>query len=277
MPITQGVGVVSTITFKGRLVENFKKGVRDGNNPGATVHYADPQESLGYDEGALGKAVLGLNGDPSVGVIVTVGGVASAIAAKNNATKPFLSVFGFAPDFTGTDNFWGGIDLATIKGNPIRVDFLCSKLGIKPQEVCLLSNPDNTFWTPDEVAAWTGGSIINARDLSPGDPKPFKKPFSDFNQDGNLRAMVVSGSPSFQDHKDAIKGEAKTYLKHVCYPFHIYAEGNVAPNPGYYTLYGPKLATAYYDLGTKVGYVLANSKASSPLISTADMGDPYPP
>jgi hypothetical protein len=89
--------------------------------------------------------------------------------------------------------------------------------------------------------------------------------------------MVVSGSPTFQKNKDDLKGEAKKYLKHVCYPFHTYAEGTVPPRLGYHTLYGPMLATAYYDLGTKVGYVLANSKASSPLISKADMGAPYSP
>jgi hypothetical protein len=276
MPLTQGIGVISTITFTGTSLEdNFKRGVRDGNSPHAPVHYANPQENQGYVDRALGDAVGVLNNDGKVGVIVTVGGVASAIAAKNNATKPFLSVFGATPDFDGTVTgwFWGGINLDTIQHNPERLDHLCRKLHITPQQVCLLSNPDHVIWRRAEVAAWTGGRIIDARD-----PSTFANAFSNFNQDGNLQAMIVSGAPSFQAHKDELITEANQSNKHVCYPFQIYAnqgQGRSAPKVGHHTLHGPKLATAYYELGKKVGKVLASSTHSN--VDTAPMDGPHPP
>ena len=269
MPLTD-IGVISTINFTGTSLDhNFKNGVGNGNSPGAPVNCVSIQENLGYDDAALGSAVRDLNN--KVDLIVTVGGVASAIAAKNNASKPFMSVFGATPEFDGTvtGNFWGGINLATIEHNQERLDYLCGKLKIKPQQVCLLTNPDHVHWKGAEVAKWTGGAVIDARD-----PPTFGKAFRDFDQDGNLQAMIVSGAPSFQDHKDELKREANKCDKHVCYPFQIYGEGIVPPKPGHHTLHGPKLATAYYDLGEKVGQALASSTPSG--IVPARMGDPHP-
>jgi hypothetical protein len=277
MPVPQGIGVISTIKFTGPPLEvNFKNGVRDGYRPGPFPYYAQPQENLGYDDQKLRNAIDVLNKDGQVGLIVTVGGAAAAIAAKKYVAnnKYFLSVFAAAPDFdaTVTGSFWGGIDLATAQYNSNRLDYLCNKLlHIKPQQVCLLSNPDNIAWRHAEEATWTGGPIIDARD-----PGEFVKAFSDFNKDGNLQAMIVSGAPTFQDQKDKLIGEANNYNKHVCYPFQIYAnQGKVPPKKGHHTLYGPKLATAYYNLGTKVGKALDGSKAST--VDPADLDGPYSP
>jgi hypothetical protein len=278
MPVPQGIGVISTIKFTGlSLEDNFKKGVHNGYRSGSFPYYAQPQENLGYDDQKLGKAIDVLNKNDKVGLIVTVGGVAAAIAAKKyiDKNKYFLSVFAAAPDFddTITGSFWGGIDLATAQYNSNRLDYLCNKLlHIKPQQVCLLSNPDNIAWRKAEEKTWTGGRIIDARD-----PGEFVKALSDFDKDGNLRAMIVSGAPTFQDQKDKLIGEANKYKKHVCYPFQIYAnQGKVpTPNNGYHTLHGPKLATAYYHLGKKVGEALDGSKAST--VDPAPLDGPHSP
>jgi hypothetical protein len=285
MPLTQGIGVISTITFTGTSLEdNFKRGVRDGNSPKTSVYYAPPGgppplEDLGYVDKALNDAVDRLNKDGNVGVIVTVGGLAPATAAKNKAQKPFLSVFGGTTSkFDGIvkDPFWGGIDLDTPQGNSARLDALWKNHGIQRQKVCLLSNPVPVDIRSAEVAAWTGGRIIDAND-----PSTFANAFSTFNGDANLLAMIVGGSPIFQDHKDELIAEANKYNKHVCYPFHIYAnEGKSAskkPKPGRDTLHGPKLGTAYYDLGVKVGNVLASDPPRPSTVTKADIGDPVNP
>jgi hypothetical protein len=61
--------------------------------------------------------VTAFNGNGAIGLIVTVGGLVSAIAAKNHALKPFISLIGgtINPDFPGTitGNCWGGVTLET--------------------------------------------------------------------------------------------------------------------------------------------------------------------
>ena len=111
-PLPQGYGVISTVAFTGTLLEkNFTRGVRMGYT-GQLPYVAQQQENLRYDEAALATAVGNLNNDGGVGLIVTVGGVASAIAANKHANKFFLSLFAATPDFDGTAataqaNFWG--------------------------------------------------------------------------------------------------------------------------------------------------------------------------
>jgi hypothetical protein len=97
-----GIGVISSIEYsKTNLEKNFRNGV--GNNTWCDA--AIPRENLGYDiDRSLRDAVLGFKADSNVGLIVTVGGMAPAIAAKKYAEKRFVSLIGgtITPGFPGT-------------------------------------------------------------------------------------------------------------------------------------------------------------------------------
>ena len=73
--------------------------------------------------------------------------------------------------------------------------------------------------------------------------------------------MIVSASPIFQDVKEELIAQGNKCSKIICYPLQIYenAKGKNKPKKGD-RLIGPKLATAYYDLAIKVGFVLAKNK-----------------
>src|SRR4029077_10668689 len=96
------------------------------------------------------------------------------------------------------------------------------------------------------------GRIINARN-----PQEIGTAFTDFANDNNLRAMIVSADPVFQDNKDFLVDKANGSNKYMCYPLQIYANTGGAHHPhGHHTLHGPKLATAYYTLGIKAAEVI---------------------
>jgi hypothetical protein len=264
---TQGIGVVSTIQFTGTPFEdNLKKGVRDGNSPGASVYYRTPFEGLGSDQTALRTAVESLSNDKNVGLIVTVGGMASAIAAKKYAALPFLSLIGgtITPDFPGTITgmFYGGVNLDNfdprihsdyLSGRPHRFDL---------SKICLLADP-NSVIAATQKAYWL--SVPRGPIFWAGDKAAIAQAIADFKADTGLEAMVVSVAPLFQDQKELLIREAnKDPKKHMCYPFQAYANtGHTHPAPGHHTKHGHKLASAYYDLGVKAGSVLKNDAPSS--------------
>jgi hypothetical protein len=199
---------------------------------------------------------------------VTVGGLPSAIAALNNAKqKPFLSLIGgTTPEFDGTitTKFYGGINLDTFKHNGDRIDKLLNYTGgSDPTKIWLLVHQNTTGMTPHEVEAWTGGTVIYV-----DGPSDFPAAFQQFDT-GNAVALVVSASPMLQENKTILVAEAKKHNKRVCYPLRIYAD---AGPTGKYTIHGPHLAPAYYNLGVKVGNVLQTSMQSD--LTPVDIGAP---
>jgi hypothetical protein len=268
MAITKGIGIVSTIKYTGTsLIKNFRKGV--DNDPWCDA--ASPEESLGYNDGPLQAAVGRHNANLKVGLIVTVGGVASARAAERWSEKPFLSLFGDPiADFPGVvgGKFWGGIVLHTFLNNDERVVHLKGPPHrFSDSQICLLSNP-NSVYAADEAAQWP--SPPRGRILYAGTEAEIVSAFDTFAKDGSLRAMIVSADGFFQEHKDIIIGSADQSGKHVTYPFQIFAEGNPTHH---HTLHGPKLATAYYDLGQKAADVITHSRASTVDPAQTEMHD----
>jgi hypothetical protein len=265
-----GIGIISTIGYRGT---NLETKFREGVNNKAWCDAADPLDGRGYDKKSLADAVTSFNNNPAVGLIVTVGGVAPAVAALRNSTKPFLSlVGGTIADFPGTiaGKFCGGLTLETFVHNNERFDHLTGSHG-KPSrhhftanQVCLLINPD-TACADDEMGLWPSpprGKIFKARN-----DREITQAFTDFQQDNTLRAIVVSADPFLQDHKDILIAAANASNKHVCYPLHIYANTGKPhrPTPGRHTLHGPKLATAYHALGEKAAAVVRNNGTPSTL------------
>jgi hypothetical protein len=266
----QGIGIISTIRYQGTDLEtNFRRGV---NNDG-WCDAADPLDNRGYDKQSLAEAVICLNNNTDVGLIVTVGGVAPAVAALQGSAKPFLSlVGGTIASFPGTiaGKFRGGVTLETFAHNNERFNHLTGADGkpphhnFAPSQICLLVNPD-TACVVDEIGLWPSpprGRIFKARNES-----EIVQAFAAFQRDNTLGAIIVTADPIFQDHKDALIASANATNKHVCYPLQIYANpgGQHTPAPHRHTLHGPKLATAYYALGQKAAGVIRNDGAPSTL------------
>ena len=91
MALTKGLGIISTVKYRGTNLEhNFRTGV--GHD--AWCDAAPVKETLGYGDDSLNGAVDDHNADGNVGLIVTVGGVASARAARRRSTKPFSRCLG---------------------------------------------------------------------------------------------------------------------------------------------------------------------------------------
>jgi len=272
MLIHPGIGLMSTISYHGKDLEtNFRRGV--GNDQWCDA--ANPIDNTGYSDAALQTAIGQFNGNGSVGLIVTVGGVTAARAAKQYATKPFISLFGgTTAEFPGTirDNFYGGVFLDTVNHNDDRVQHL-NGLGHQSAHICLLINPDSKLASVEKpkwqtAAGAARGKIFEARDLQ-GIAAAFAE-FSRTDTTPRLTAMVVSSDPFFQENKDYLIGLANKSKKRVCYPFQTYENtGGQQPRPHHHTLYGPDLATAYYTLGQKAATVI-NSGQPSTLVPVGD-------
>jgi hypothetical protein len=87
--LAQGIGVVSSIGFSGTGFENqFLQG----------ANVAAVQSSEGdYDRYRMANAVQHYNDDPAIGLIVSVGGLSTAMEVLANATKPWIALIGGAP------------------------------------------------------------------------------------------------------------------------------------------------------------------------------------
>jgi hypothetical protein len=260
--LTKGVGIVSNITYKDTNLErNFDRGLDHPQWDRVVLH------QVGYDPAHLAEAVGRLNDNPSVGLIVTVGGVTTAQAALSypQLTKPFVSLIGdiIIPDFPGTiqGRFFGGINLENFRRNSERIARLGAR-GFAAHEICLLCNPMSAT-TRLETEEWRNanpprGDIFDAQNL-----QKIQEAFTKFKQHDTLRAMIISSDGFFQDSKDLIKDEAEKSRKLVCYPLQIYAEGNRPLPRGRSRRHGPRLATAYFDLGRKAAEVIQSGTAST--------------
>jgi hypothetical protein len=264
--LTKGVGIVSQITYTGtRLENNFNSGL--GNAQWDRVVC----DKVGYDAAALAGAVAALNANPKVGLIVTVGGCTTAVAALNysaNLTKPFISLIGDTiTEFPGTitTEFWGGINLnANVGFNSKRFTNLTTDHGFLPGEICLLCNPKSAT-TKYEKANWEAatpprGPIYYAETMPEIQAK-----FQAFRQNGALRAMIISSDGFFQDNRRAIIDEHhKPPIKFVCYPVQRYAQDTGRALPHLKSRrHGPKLATAYHYLGKMAADVINNGTPST--------------
>jgi hypothetical protein len=265
MPITQGIGLISTIQYTGTILRtNFRNGVVQGGGQLAWCNDANIREQRGYAPNDLDDAVRQLNGINGIGLIVTVGGLMSARAAQRHAAKPFISLIGCVTNaFPGTitGNFHGGVNLQ-LDDDGTRVNHLTTHNGIAPQQICLLVNPGGDMHVP-QMRSWNEANPKRGPIFQANTDAQIQARFSSFQNDSNLRAMIVSGDPFFQDHKGAVVQAANASGKRVCYPLHIYAESNPPPAPSRHTLCGPMLATEYFNLGRKAATVINQSAPST--------------
>ena len=197
--LTKGVGIVSNIKYTGTdLEKNFNNGLGHPQWDRVVRH------QLGYDAKDSARAVAELNTEGRVGLIVTVGGLTTAVAALNyspNLTKPFVSLIGDTiPEFPGTikDWFFGGMNLENFRRNPDRISRLADR-GFQPGQICLLCNPKSAT-TPYETREWGGGRIYYAENLA-----QIQDAFTLFQRDGTLGAMIISSDGFFQNSKTRLR------------------------------------------------------------------------
>ena len=159
------IGIISSIKYSGTLKDNFERGIGNSEADATQVTYATIDQ-VGYDQASLKQGVQNLI-DQNVGIVVTVGGLAPAIAAKTTIKdRPFLSLIGeVTDDFDGAMSGWfyGGITLNTVRDNKKRID----DLKIPAGQVALLSDPNSSL-AKTETEKWRNasrGRIISASDL----------------------------------------------------------------------------------------------------------------
>jgi hypothetical protein len=261
-----GIGIVSTIRYIDTdLEDNFRKGVKaEGQEAWCDATLPLDGQGFNYGDGSpLKKAVEALNKNIDVGLIVTVGGLASAIAAYLYSTKPFLSIFGGTttefPGNSAAGKFYGGVNLQTFPNNAERVGHLHDDLGYQPEQIALLLNPDAAMYK-HEKKEWNDsanrGTIYEANDLL-----GMTTAFSNFTNNLNENAMIISPDSFFQDNKGALLELAKASNKYLCYPFHTYDNDHGKHKPRKpYTKHGPFLGTEYYNLGAMAGKVVSDGK-----------------
>jgi hypothetical protein len=275
--LAQGIGIISSIKFHGTVLEGeFKRGA----NIGADPPYADGS----YDRVMLAAAVHRFNKDASIGLIVAVGGLGSAMEAFSNATKPWIALIGGAPGSFPSSTlswFYGGVSVDTYARNVDRIRHLTNIHHIQLQDICLLFNP-NSECSATETNAWGGATPVAAGRNAYGvnDVATYGPAFASIP--ANVKAVVVSADPFFQDTKDDLIDAANGWVnnapmgtnRRVCYPLQNYANTGKAhqPQAGHHTLHGPELKNAYYALGQKAATILSSGMAST--LDPVPIGNP---
>src|SRR4051812_42218823 len=141
-PIPQRtIGVLSSIKFSGTAFEQeFVAGL---NKAGFTL---DVKDARGYDSNDLSTALQLLNSNSNVGLVVTVGGAITELAAADPAygsSKPFLSIdggpFPGSPN-PGTNNFRWRVNLGSLGDNVRRRSYLRTNFNVQPGQIGLLAH-----------------------------------------------------------------------------------------------------------------------------------------
>jgi hypothetical protein len=263
------IAIISTIKYNNTPLKTaFEVGL--GNAAASVV-----KDQVGFALQDLETAVLGYDNLATYDLIVTVGGLPAAIAARAVLTStgdvPFISLTAgrVCPSFPGTisGRFHGGINLTTFDYNNERFRHLTGENGsghaFIPSEICLLVSPSSGCYD-EETRNWPNpprGKIISATD-----DQSMIHAFDNPNLVG-LKAMIISAAPLFQDNmSDLIDAANNSTLQHVCYPLQDYTNAGKPghrPNGGHHTLHGPNLADAYKRLGAKAAWIVTNKKAST--------------
>ena len=222
---------------------HFKKALEDAikdNLPGVNVAVSY-NCSVSYDPAALAAAVQQASSDNSVGMIVTLGGLVTFVAANNSAdnpAKPFISLIGGTPPgvlpAVGTGNFYGAVSLESYAGNPARIAHLGTPpRNFLPAQITLLYNPLSVM-SQQEISEWTGGNKLAKGD---NDDTNYAAAISAIN----TPAVIVSADPFFHHSRDALIKAANNSFKFFCYPLENYRNrGGTQPAAGRATLHGPK-------------------------------------
>jgi hypothetical protein len=255
--LAQGIGVVSSIGFSGTKFENqFLQG----------ANVAAVQSSEGdYDRYRMATAVQHYNDDPAIGLIVSVGGLSTAMEVLASATKPWIALIGGAPGTFPSSQltfFRGAVSLESYTYNKQRLKHLTDNKGIQLPNICLLVNKNNPSISAVETHDWPSHASppIAIGQYGANDPNALDHAFD--NIPANVTVVMLSGDPYFQDKKDRLVPAANQWVggagkQYVVYPFRDYKDAQPPPTSGKRICHGPSLTAAYYRLGQQAASVLS--------------------
>ena len=205
--LAQGIGVVSSIPFANTEFENqFLQG----------ANVAAVQSSDGdYDRYRMATAVQAYNDDPNIGLIVSVGGLGTAMEVLANATKPWIALLGGAPGTFPSSQltfFQGAVSLESYAYNKHRLKHLTDNKHILLQNICLLINPNNSSVSGVERHDWPSQASppIAVGQYGVNSQNALDHAFD--NIPANVTAVVISGDPYFQDNKNRLVGAANAWV-----------------------------------------------------------------
>jgi hypothetical protein len=293
------IGLVTSATFTDPILQAFFAGLRakgfEGDPsvpPGALelVTVLTAQADGKYDDGDGGggkrqelyNIIKNWDNNPSIDMIIAVGGLVSAHAAiKFCQNKPFLLLYGTTPQFNLPNNphLCGAVNLDLIAKDVARHDEVCSLYNItNPKKICLIWSA-NSKMGKDEKKAWIDNGWPLQEKVGKNQDSDITKAFTDAKADG-AKGVVVSGDPYFTSRKDVLVAAANASGLKVCYPFPVYKTANPPPTPGSAVIFGPSLDAAYTMVGEKTGTILTALKNGQPAPQTgvfiAPTGNPQP-
>ncbi len=132
-PITQGIGIVSSIVYDTPMTTSFNAGLasliptQTLPPPAGQVYIPTPLDKLTYKTAAIEAAIQQFNGDSNVGLIVTFGGLVTWNVANQFSTKPFISLIGDVIPNNPTPpsgKFIGAVTLGSLSADPARINDL---------------------------------------------------------------------------------------------------------------------------------------------------------
>src|ERR1700730_2842798 len=277
------VGVVSTIRMKGATFETvFTNGLEAVDS---TVQIRAIRDKNDYKHGNTNSIQnwikkLSLTCD----LIVTVGGAIAYEAAVTASSKPFISVLGAIPKQPYRTQFRGGVSLSSLDMYNGAVQTLMSApFSLRNAQICFLYNPNNDFsddpnslFADNELNYWE--NTVNNANVTPAGPN---------NQGNNddamfapaiqalaatqLKGIVVSADPFFQDKKESLITAVNTYwlndnTRFICYPSFAYKNvGGTRPRTAQSVIYGPNLEEAYFLAGQLAGTYVNSLKGGTDL------------
>jgi hypothetical protein len=276
------VGVVSTITMKGTNLEAvFTNGLAAVDS---TVQIRAIKDKNDYKHGntnAIQNWIKSLS--LTCDLIVTVGGaVAYEAAVMVASSKPFISVLGAIPKSYPTE-FRGGVSLSSLDMYSGAVQALMSApFNLLNPQICFLYNPNNDFsddpnslFADNELNYWT--ITVNANVTPAGTNNQGNNDLATFVQAiqalaaTQLKGIVVSADPFFQDTKQSLITAVNTYwlndnTRFVCYPSFAYKNvGGTLPTAARSIIYGPNLEETYFLAGQLAGTYVHSLKGGTDL------------
>jgi hypothetical protein len=269
-PLTQGIGIVSSILYDAKMTTSFNAGLDSD-----TVYIAPPSADLGYRTKQLKAAIQQFNADDNIGLIVTFGGNVTYNVAGQYATKPFISLIGgLLPNnpTPPTGLFAGAVNLNSFGMDDDRIADLVNNNPkvASPNDIWLLYDPRSSMASAEQNDFNGGGTTPATNGIS--DPTKFGSDFDAMKAAG-AKAVIISAAPYFHKQRDPLIGAANNSKLYICYPLLGYRNtgGTNQPTKGMATLLGPDLVdgngNAYGLMGAMASTVLSGNSLSAPLQS----------
>jgi hypothetical protein len=226
------VCVVSVIPFAGTSLEtSFKAGL--GSFP---LTYKPPMDKLGYNTNTLKTAVQQAGADNAT-LVVTIGGLIAAMAAKQASTTiPFISLAGGTINFYSapTQNFKGGLNLNALGNDATYISFLKTLLGTTQNKIGLLYNPNSGIASAEpNVYPFSEPAAIDQSTSPTVAAGIYATAFSKFPS--TLKAVIVSPDPFFAQTAQQLVAAANSSSFWILYPSSVYLNYS----PTHCTIYPP--------------------------------------